>query len=242
MEGLKMNAKEKIWLVILLISIPLLLIYAFFIKKDVRFSEKKIDVVELKKEISHTSINDTVKNPVLNLDSINKKWDMKKDSFVKSFNIVEDRFSKDNSKAYLHKNFSKTLIYGKQMRLSIAETGESITLAFLISYVGEEWLFINGVKLLVDGEPFELNIHYLTDVKRDANYGSVSEIVVVPIVSSNELLNFNNSLYIKLLKGISRIEVKYVGDKSDVEFELTNKQITGIIETLRLYEHLKLKY
>ena len=240
-----MTIKEKVLLVLIVLILPVSLIYWISDKKEFKVLKNNNATVltnTFEKAIAESAKKLKSESFSLDMNILNKQWDLKKDSFVKSFNIVEDRFSKDNSKSYLHKNFSKTLIYGKQMRLSIAETGESITLAFLISYVGEEWLFINGVKLLVDGEPFELNIHYLTDVKRDVNYGSVSEIVVVPIVSSNELLNFNNSLYIKLLKGISRIEVKYVGDKSDVEFELTNKQITGIIETLRLYEHLKLKY
>jgi hypothetical protein len=103
-------------------------------------------------------------------------------------------------------------------------------LRLLVRYSGERWLFVERIRVLVDGREFELEPGY-GGMKRDAGGGDVWEWYDTSVGrNERELIN--------AVADADRVKVRFVGDQYHRDWEVPTSQVAAMRRVLLAYEEL----
>lgn len=107
---------------------------------------------------------------------------------------------------------------------------QKYALLMKIMYKGDDWLFINEIKFLVDGQRFAIDLNSF-DIKRDNDGDGVWEWVVLEVTAERylQLIAIANS---------KSTEMRYVGRQSYIDRRLSRNEKQAIAKMLNAYEKL----
>lgn len=197
---------------------------------DVENAAVKRILYEKASEIS-LKTNDTIlknesKKYLLFLDNI-KLPEFKKVIFskvdkekLKDFKVNEDKFK--NSVFINHKKNT-----GNRIRIYIGINSNEAFLRLVSDYHGSDWIFMNQVILLIDGNKYKYEI---SNPVRDIVSGSgVKE-------KSDALVNAELEVIVKAIAGSKgKVEIRFSGENKVEDFTLSQREINCIQETLDIF-------
>lgn len=158
-------------------------------------------------------------------------WDkISKDDLIKLENTLKvksDEFS--TSTLYRHPSSPKFVNYNGFF-LYYSKSGDDIPNLYLrTQYRNDDWLFINGAKISIDGDVYSLNID---EWERDNDGGYIFEW------GTEKVKYFN--LLTHILKG-NNIKIRFNGDKYYDDRSVNASQKNALIDVLKVYYGLYLK-
>ncbi|WP_408095532.1 hypothetical protein ACJVC5_10870 [Peredibacter sp. HCB2-198] len=144
------------------------------------------------------------------------------------------RFSKSRDKMegitwYESKRDKET--YDSRMMLYMGSTTDSYWLRMKIRYYGDDWLFLEGVKFLIDGTVIDYPFNKY-EVKRDNSSGSVWEWIDVKV-------NENEMGLLTLLANGNSTEMRFIGSQYRRDRKITKAERQAIKDMLSAFEKLK---
>lgn len=146
----------------------------------------------------------------------------------KMFDVNVDDF--EGNSFYTHKALISQ--YGQSaLNLYIGTNQERVWLRFKVEYKGDNWLFMNGMKVK-KGENIETFDFSFDKIVRDNNGDIVWEILDLPVTDTYRLF-FEN------LSKPGKAEIRLLGQEKIHDFTLGPKKAEAIRHTLELYDLLK---
>lgn len=144
---------------------------------------------------------------------------------LKNYRIKEDKFNKTIF-IYAKYPFAKNILY---IYPYICIKDNNMYLKMYTNYSGKDWVFMNKIIYLIDGETYE----YLTNnVSRNVYTGYVSESS--SMIMTEDILNIMR----KIAGSNSVVEIRYSGNKiSDMKMPESTKKM--IREILFLFDELR---
>ena len=113
----------------------------------------------------------------------------------------------------------------------IGKNGSSVWLRWKFNYTGDDWIFFETIKIVVDGDTYTKNFNYY-DVDRDNGYGDVWEVADIAPDDDD----------IALLKKISKSKetiIRFQGDNYHYDLTISSADKRAIKQVLRAYNALK---
>lgn len=150
-----------------------------------------------------------------------------KTSILKKFSKSRDKM--DGITWYESKRDKDT--YDSRIMLYMGANADSYWLRMKIRYYGDDWLFLEGVKFLIDGTVIDYPFNKY-EVKRDNSGGSVWEWVDVKV-------NENEMGLLTLLADGNSIEMRFLGSQYRRDRKITKAERQAIKDMLSAFEKLK---
>lgn len=147
-------------------------------------------------------------------------------SLKKYFRIKKDEYSNDNVIFYEPKSAPLYINNNGFYCSFTTENGTPSNFKLNLQYYDEDWLFIRGVKLLIDGKAFEI-LPYKVD-RDNGDGGMIWEWFSVPITASNK------DLIDAICKG-KKMKMKLIGSQYYDTKVITEKQALNIKRAVELY-------
>lgn len=171
---------------------------------------------------THTDLND------LKLDnSLSAKVDHKLiKKLISNFRIKSDEFDPSGSVWYIPKRAPKFVNYdGIHFYFQVNDSLAS-NFRFRLQYKADDWLFINKVQFLIDGNAYEF---IPKDVKRDNGTGSIWEWF-------DEEVRYNDWALIEALANAKSAKMKIIGTNYHDIKNISYKELEDFSNTLKLYK------
>jgi len=112
--------------------------------------------------------------------------------------------------------------------LIVQRKDEQLTLNWLITYMGEEWIFIRGAIFLYDGQRHIVEVDSLTErYTQVLDGGMVLEILQAPIQSIEALID---------MAVADEVQIRLAGDNPGVDKTLSEYERKILLRTLATYE------
>ena len=143
---------------------------------------------------------------------------------LKKFNVSSDKFT-DQTFVSHKKNTHERL------QLTMRITKNKAMLVLKTYYNGKDWLFIEHVTFLIDGETYN---YFLKEPTRDVQMGGVTEIGI-------NFVNDDIKLMLeKALQSDKPVDVRFDGSKGNLDFVISKGDLQRLNESLELYRSIQL--